>query len=374
MSSSGAGERDLFTSESQRWYTLAIFIILGWLLYLLSPILTPFVVSAMLAYLADPLVDKLEARKIRRVFAVSLVFLLILLVLLILGVVIMPQLEAQISKLFKQIPAYIEWTKSTLIPWINERFGNYIDFSDVGQIQNLLSENWKEAGGTILGMLATVSESGFTLLGWAANLVLIPVLTFYLLRDWDYLVAGIHALLPRSIEPTISGLARESDEMLGAFLRGQIFVMAGLGIIYTSGLMLVGLDFALLIGLFAGLVSFVPYLGLIIGILLAGIAAIMQFKGIDMLPWVVLVFIAGQLVEGMFLTPKLVGDRIGMHPVAVIFAIMAGGQLYGFFGILLALPVASVVMVLVRHALLRYRSSGLYHGNQPVSELIADKD
>jgi len=162
--------------------------------------------------------------------------------------------------------------------------------------------------------------------------------------------------------------------MLGAFLRGQIFVMAGLGIIYTSGLMLVGLDFALLIGLFAGLVSFVPYLGLIIGILLAGIAAIMQFKGIDMLPWVVLVCITGQLIEGMFLTPKLVGDRIGMHPVAVIFAIMAGGQLYGFFGILLALPVASVVMVLVRHALLRYRSSGLYHGNQPVSELIADKD
>jgi len=364
----------LFTNESQRWYSLAIFIILGWLLYLLSPILTPFVVSAMLAYLADPLVDKLEARKIRRVFAVSLVFLLILLVLLILGVVIMPQLEDQISTLLKQIPAYIEWTKTTLIPWINERFGNYINFADVGQIQNLLSENWKEAGGTILGMLGKVSESGITLLGWAANLVLIPVLTFYLLRDWDNLVAGIHALLPRSIEPTVSGLARESDEMLGAFLRGQILVMAGLSAIYTSGLMLVGLDFALLIGLFAGLVSFVPYLGLIIGILFAGIAAIMQFKGVDMLPWVVLVFVVGQLVEGMFLTPKLVGDRIGMHPVAVIFAIMAGGQLYGFFGILLALPVASVVMVLVRHALLRYRASGLYHGNEPVSEFISDKD
>ncbi|MEJ2315525.1 MAG: AI-2E family transporter [Gammaproteobacteria bacterium] len=364
----------MFTSESQRWYSLAIFIILGWLLYLLSPILTPFVVSALLAYLADPLVDKLEARKIRRVLAVSLVFLLILLVLLILGIVIMPQLEAQISTLLKQIPGYIEWTKTTLIPWINDRFGGYINFSDVGQIQSLLSENWKEAGGTILGMLGTVSESGITLLGWAANLVLIPVLTFYLLRDWDDLVAGIHALLPRSIEPTVSGLAREADEMLGAFLRGQILVMAGLSIIYTSGLMLVGLDFALLIGLFAGLVSFVPYLGLIIGILFAGIAAIMQFKGIDMLPWVILVFIVGQLVEGMFLTPKLVGDRIGMHPVAVIFAIMAGGQLYGFFGILLALPVASVVIVLVRHALLRYRASGLYHGNQPVSEFISDKD
>ena len=364
----------MFANESQRWYALVIFIVLGWLLYLLSPILTPFVVSAMLAYLGDPLVDRLEARKIQRGVGVSLVFLLILSLLLLLAVVILPQLETQISKLLREIPEYIEWTKTTLIPWFNERFGNYINFADVGQIQNLLSENWKEAGGTILGLLGTVSESGITLLGWAANMVLIPVLTFYLLRDWDGLIAGIHALLPRSIEPTVSGLARESDEMLGAFLRGQILVMAGLSVIYTSGLMLVGLEFALLIGLFAGLVSFVPYLGLIIGILFAGIASIMQFKGIDMLHWVVLVFIAGQLIEGMFLTPKLVGDRIGMHPVAVIFAIMAGGQLYGFFGILLALPVASVVMVLVRHALLRYRASGLYHGNQPISEFMADKD
>lgn len=361
-------------NDSQRWYILALLVFFGWLLYLLSPILTPFVVSALLAYLADPLVDRLEARKIKRGLAVSIVFLLILLALLILAVVILPQLENQISKLLKQIPIYIEWTKTTLLPWFNERFGDYINLADIGQIQNLLSENWKQAGGTILGMLGKVSQSGITLLGWAVNIVLIPVLTFYLLRDWDNLIAGIHMLLPRSIEPTVKKLATESDEMLGAFLRGQILVMIALGVIYTSGLMIIGLDFALLIGMFAGLVSFVPYLGLIIGILFAGIAAIMQFKGIDMLHWVALVFIAGQLIEGMFLTPKLVGDKIGMHPVAVIFAIMAGGQLYGFFGILLALPVASVVMVLVRHVLQRYRISGIYHGERETPDLIADKD
>jgi predicted PurR-regulated permease PerM len=363
----------LFTSESQRWYVLALLLFTGWLLYLLSPILTPFVVSALLAYLGDPLVDRLEARKIRRSIAVTIVFVLILLLMLILAIVIMPQLENQISKLVKQVPLYIEWTRTTLLPWVDERFGRYINLPDMEQLQLLLSENWKEAGGTILGMLDKISQSGITLLGWAANIVLIPVLTFYLLRDWDRLVSGIHVLLPRSIEPVVARLASESDEMLGAFLRGQILVMAALGVIYTTGLTIVGLDFALLIGMFAGLVSFVPYLGLIIGILLAGIAAIMQFKGIEMLPWVVLVFIAGQLVEGMFLTPKLVGDRIGMHPVAVIFAIMAGGQLYGFFGILLALPVASVVMVLVKHAVTHYRTSGLYIGNQPASEII-DRD
>jgi predicted PurR-regulated permease PerM len=364
----------LVITDSQRWYILALLVFSGWLLYLLSPILTPFIVSALLAYLGDPLVDRLEARKLKRGLAVSIVFLIILTLMLILAVVILPQLEDQISKLLKQIPVYIEWTKSTLLPWFNERFGEYFNFSDLGQIQSLLSENWKAAGGTILGMLGKVSQSGITLLGWAANIVLIPVLTFYLLRDWDNLMAGTHALLPRSIEPTVTRLAVESDEMLGNFLRGQILVMIALGIIYTTGLMIIGLDFALLIGMFAGLVSFVPYLGLIVGILFAGIAAIMQFKGIDMLHWVALVFIVGQLVEGMFLTPKLVGDKIGMHPVAVIFAIMAGGQLYGFFGILVALPVASVVMVLVRHALQRYRTSGIYTGGQEEPALIADKD
>jgi predicted PurR-regulated permease PerM len=191
-------------------------------------------------------------------------------------------------------------------------------------------------------------------------LILIPILTFYLLRDWESLVGNIQGLLPRSILPTWNLLSAQVDEVLGAFLRGQLLVMLALGIIYTTGLWLVGLDFALLIGLLAGIVSFVPYLGLIVGILIAGVAAVLQFQGVGQLPAVAAVFIVGQLLEGMVLTPRLVGGRIGLHPVAVIFAIMAGGQLYGFFGVLLALPMAAAVMVLLRYALGLYRESELY--------------
>ena len=211
-----------------------------------------------------------------------------------------------------------------------------------------------------LAAWSTVSGSGLAILGWLANLFLIPVLTFYLLRDWDHLVAGIQRLLPRRSEAVWVRLARESDEVLGAFLRGQMLVMFLLGVIYTTGLWVVGLDFALLIGMVAGLVSFVPYLGLIVGIVIAGIGSVLQSQGIADLPWVILVFVVGQLLEGTVLTPRLVGERVGLHPVAVIFAVMAGGQLYGFFGILLALPVAAVAMVMLRYVLQRYRASGLY--------------
>jgi predicted PurR-regulated permease PerM len=190
--------------------------------------------------------------------------------------------------------------------------------------------------------------------------VLIPVVTFYLLRDWDVLVARIRELLPRQQEPTVVKLAKNSDEVLGQFLRGQLAVMVALGTIYTVGLWIVGLDLALLVGMIAGLVSFVPYLGFIVGIVLAGVAALMQFGDAVYLLYVAIVFGIGQVLEGMVLTPLLVGDKIGLHPVAVIFAVMAGGQLFGFVGILLALPVAAVVVVILRHFREVYTASELY--------------
>ena len=203
------------------------------------------------------------------------------------------------------------------------------------------------------------------LVGWVANLVLIPVVAFYLLRDWDRLMACLRELLPRRIEPTVTALARESDEVLGAFFRGQLLVMLGLGTIYTLGLWIVGLDLALLVGLIAGLVSFVPYLGFIIGILLAGVLALIQFHDMAHLLGVVGVFAVGQAMEGMLLTPLLVGERIGLHPVAVIFAVLAGGQLFGFFGVLLALPVAAVIAVFLRHMRHHYVRSELYGNERP---------
>ena len=197
-------------------------------------------------------------------------------------------------------------------------------------------------------------------MGWLINMMLIPVITFYLLRDWDRLVAYVRELLPRNIEPKIAMLAKESDEMLGAFLRGQMLVMLGLGTIYSIGLAIIGVDFALLIGMIAGIISFIPYMGLFVGIAIASVAALVETQSFMMVFWVFVVFGVAQMIEGMFLTPLLVGDRIGLHPVAVIFAVLAGGQLFGFFGILLALPVFAVLAVLLRHAHDSYLESQIY--------------
>ncbi len=332
----------------------------GGLLYLLSPILTPFIVAALLAYLGDPLVDRLETWRLPRTLAVTLVFLVILGGLLLLLLLLVPRLEAQLGHLAQRLPQYQAWLQAHLLPhlagWLPVEEGQ----SGLQALGRALARHWQGAGGLLSGLWHSLSSSGAALLAWLMNLMLIPVLTFYLLRDWDDLVAAVRALLPRRSEALWVRLASESDEVLGAFLRGQLLVMFALGVIYTTGLWVVGLDFALLIGMFAGLVSFVPYLGLIVGILVAGIASILQFQGPGELHWVVLVFVIGQMLEGTVLTPRLVGERIGLHPVAVIFAVMAGGQLYGFFGVLLALPVAAVAMVLLRHVLASYRASHAY--------------
>ena len=215
-------------------------------------------------------------------------------------------------------------------------------------------------------MFGYFSRSGFAVMAWIANLVLLPILTFYFLRDWDTLVERIAALVPRDHIATVNRLALESNDVLGAFLRGQFLVMLALGAIYAIGLSVVGLKVGLLIGIIAGLISFVPYLGTATGIVLGVIAALVQSSGDWSLVTLVLgVFVAGQMLEGYVLTPRIVGDRIGLHPVAVIFSIMAGGQLFGFLGMLLALPVAAIANVLLRYAHERYKQSPLYAGDRP---------
>jgi predicted PurR-regulated permease PerM len=186
------------------------------------------------------------------------------------------------------------------------------------------------------------------------SLFLIPILTFYMLRDWDVIVTRLAALVPSTVKTTVFRLARETDEVLGGFLRGQILVMLALSIIYSLGLSLVGLKFAIAIGVVSGLVSFVPYLGFVFGIVLAGLTVVLEPEPLLRLGGVIATFTIAQVIEGSVLTPKLVGDRIGLHPVIVIFAIAAGGQLFGFFGILLALPAAAMLSVLVRFAYERY--------------------
>jgi predicted PurR-regulated permease PerM len=345
----------------RRWQMLAIIAVIVFLLWRLSPMLMPFVVAAMLAYLGDPLADRLERLHMGRTLAVSIVFLLLVLLLGGALLLLIPLISHQIENLIQNVPRYVDWAEHTAWPWLQTELHLDPRTFDSDRLIATIKAHIGSVGGVAGQVLGKVSRSGLGFVLWLTNLVLIPVVAFYLLRDWDRLVAAIDRLLPRSIEPTIAHLARESDAVLGAFVRGQLLVMLALGVYYGGALSLVaGLSVGALIGMVAGLLSFVPYLGFITGFVAALIAALVQYGDWSHVLIVCGVFVIGQLLEGYVLVPKLVGEKIGLHPVAVIFAVLAGGELFGFLGVLLALPAASVVMVLLRYLMDRYRHSDLY--------------
>lgn len=350
-------------SDSQKWLVLVLAVSCVGLLYLLAPVLTPFLVAALLAYLFDPVVTQLQTRKLPRGVAVTLVLAVLTLLLVLLALWLLPMLEFQVIWLIKQFPHYLD-VLQLLLPIWGERLGIDPALLNIAALKQVILENLgsslAKSGDITMTLLTSVSNSGMALLGWLANIVLIPVVLFYLLRDWQGLLARIDELIPRFYQPLVKKLATESDQVLGGFLRGQLSVMLALALLYSLGLWLADLKLALLIGMLAGLVSFVPYLGFIVGIVAASIAMLLQTHDLMMLLPVLLVFGVGQMLESMLLTPWLVGDRIGLHPVAVIFAVMAGGQLFGFVGILLALPTAAVLAVLLRHAQQQYKTSNLY--------------
>ena len=354
--------------QSQRWQWLAFTLTAGVLIWLLAPVLTPFVISMLLGYLGDPLADRLERAGLGRTMSVFVVFFAMILALGLAVLLLGPLLGSQVRHFVDLTPMYAGWLRNTVLPWINVHA--HVDLSpfiDPQQLAAMLREHWEKEGGVAENVIGGLSRSSVLIFEFITNICLVPVLTFYFLRDWDILVARVDALLPRNIQPTIARLARESDEMLGGFLRGQFAVMVTLAIVYTVGLWLTGLDLALLIGLIAGLVSFVPYLGVITGVLLSVIASLVQYgDGMHVL-LVLIVFTIGPTLESFVLIPRLVGNKIGMHPVGVIFALMAGGRLFGFLGILLALPMSAVAMVLLRYAHARYTASKLYAGPAPVA-------
>ncbi len=324
----------------------------GWLLYLLAPVLTPFVAAALLAYIGDPLADRLQKLKMPRTLAVVAVFILTFLFLGLLVLLVGPLIRAQIASLFEALPDILRQVEDVWLPNI----AGYLDLEvgdDVG-IGAFLARYSDMAGSWGTKVLMSVTKSGGAVAAAVLSLFLVPILTFYLLRDWDTILAHFAALIPEKQRETIVGLAKESDEVLGGFLRGQLLVMFALAIIYSIGLGLVGLKFAIAIGVVSGLVSFVPYLGFIFGIGLASLTVALEPEPLWQLVGVVATFSIAQVIEGSVLTPKLVGDRIGLHPVLIIFAVAAGGQLFGFFGVLLALPAAAVLSVLVRFAYHRY--------------------
>ncbi|MCJ8169289.1 AI-2E family transporter [Atopomonas sediminilitoris] len=346
---------------ANRWLWLAGLVLLGWLIAQLQPILSPFLLGFLIAYLGDPLADWLEAKGLGRTWAVTLVFGVFTLFMLVALLVVLPLLGRQLVKLAEFLPQLLDWLQSQGLPWVQSQLGLADDFWQLDQLKKTLVNHLGDASGLMKNLLKAASSSGMAVMLMMANLVLVPVVSFYLLRDWDDVMARLRSLLPRRQEGVIVALAGECHEVIGAFLRGQLLVMLALGTVYALGLMLLGLDLGLLIGMLAGLASIVPYMGFAVGIVAALVATLFQF-GVDpyMLLGVVAVFSVGQMLEGMLLTPLLVGDRIGLHPVAVIFAIMAGGQLFGFVGVLLALPVAAVIMVLLRHVHDLYKLSDLY--------------
>ena len=331
------------------------------LVWLLSPILAPFLAAAVLAYILAPLVEKLEAKGVARPVGTGFAVLALLLAVVILLLIVLPLFYKEIAQLIDLIPGFTDQLKTRALPWLNEKLGVAISI-DPTSFRQFVTDNLSDASGVARKLFSSISVGGLAVVGFLINLMLIPVVLFYVLRDWNIIVGHLDRLTPRGMHPTVTLVAKEIDAVLSEFLRGQVSVMLIMSIYYVVGLWLVGLNFALPVGLITGLLVFVPYLGSGTGLVLGTVAAVMQFSGdMNSIAMVWIVFGGGQLIEGFFVTPWLVGDRIGLHPVAVIFALLAFGQLFGFFGLLLALPASAAILVGLRHVNRRYQASGMYN-------------
>lgn len=349
--------------ENWGWAAVAVAVLV--VLYFLGPILMPFVIGAALAYLGDPIVDQLERLHLSRTAGVCVVFAVIGALFSGVMLLLVPVIGRQFVTLTHSIPAWLAWIQDNALPAIGIHLqeGNRLDSQGITDLLRAHLGSASDVAGRILGRLG---RSTPVVIAVVVNLLLIPIVAFYLLRDWDHLVARIDDLIPRHLHQKGRQLAHETDVVLNRLIRGQLLVMIALAIIYSVGLSIVGLNVALLIGIAAGIISFIPYLGFISGLVAASIAIIVQTHDPLTVLWVAVVFTVGQVMESGVLTPKLIGDRIGVHPVAVIFAILAGGQLFGFVGVLLALPAAAVLAVLARHARNSWMDSPLYNGHSRV--------
>jgi predicted PurR-regulated permease PerM len=329
------------------------------LVHFLEPILTPFLIGAILAYLGNPAVNWGERHRIPRTVGTLLVLIVVILLILALILVLSPLVHTEFSQLVKRLPQLAATLSAQVVPWLNEKFGLDVQL-DLESLKELVADNLANAQSVSPKVLASLKTGGTMLLGIVINLVLIPVVMFYLLRDWNLILARIDELLPRLWVPKVRTMAGEIDDVLAEFLRGQLSVMGVLAVYYAIGLSLVGLQFALPIGILTGLLVFIPYVGFGLGLVLGVLAALLQWSGWPGFIAVLAVYGVGQLLEGYILVPWLVGDRIGLHPVAVIFALLAFGQLFGFAGVLLALPASAALLVALRHVRSAYHESALY--------------
>jgi len=351
--------QEKFNINPYMW--IVIFAVFFYLLYILRSVLMPFVAGILLAYLLDPVVDKLQTWKLPRTLATIIVcFLAVLIILPAVGF-LCEMIENQVELLIRATPKYLALIMDKLRPIIASLAERFPDVQG-GHLEDMIKGNVGNGLKFIGKVLTGILSNSFALINLISLILIMPVVTFYMLRDWDVFVQKIEDLLPKKSKDGIIGILKEINKIIAGFIRGQISVCLILGAFYSIGLKLVGLDLGLLVGFIAGIISFIPYVGSITGFVLGTVLAFAQYGDITHVLYVVAVFLCGQFLEGNFLTPKLVGESVGLHPVWVMFALLAGGVLLGFLGLMLAVPMAAIVGVLVRHGVVKYKQSSLYLG------------
>ena len=347
----------------RRIFILSGIALILWVLYLLKSVVLPFIAAFLVAYLFSPLVDKLHKIGLPRWLSISIVFVGIGVVLTLAMWYLVPLVWQQLMYARDSIPAGIHWLNYTFLPWVSQTFSVDPMEIDTQQMSTVVMEyiQTNYSADSIQAMLLKVAQSGLNFIQIGGTVVLIPIIAFYFLLDWDRMLESFRRLIPRPYEKSTLHIVNECHSVLGAFVKGQFLVMFLLGTVYAVGLQVIGLEVGLIIGMVAGLASIIPYLGFAVGIIAAVIATLFQF-GIDWMQLVLVgvVFMIGQAIEGYVLQPFLLGDKIGLSPVAVVFAVLAGAQLAGFLGMLIALPVAAIIVVLLRHARDCYEKSRIY--------------
>ena len=340
-------------------------------LILLHGILLPFVVGMAAAYLLDPAADWLQRMHFSRTAATISITLSFFVFLVVVVVLVLPALATQAAELANELPRNLEQLRARVTPRLSE-LATTLGMDENWSAQGLIEQFSDRVISFVGTALSQVLQSGMALLNLLSLIFVTPVVTFYLLRDWDRMVGRLRTMVPRDQLPTIERLSREIDEALGGVIRGQGLVCLFLAIFYATGLWFTGLRYGVVIGLLTGLFSFIPYIGMALGLCVGLVVAIFQFQDWFMVAVVAAVFAAGQFIEGNFVTPRLVGSRIGVHPVWLIFAVLAGAALLGIVGALLAVPAAAVIGVFIRFALERYRASALYNGPAAVGSREQD--
>jgi predicted PurR-regulated permease PerM len=349
----------IFRDRGLFWLFVSIIVVL--LIWLLKDILPPFVTGMGIAYVLNPTVTRLSSRGLSRTFSSLIILLLFLFVLIGIIITLSPVISRQVVDLIKDLPSYYDYARQSVQPYIHD-FMNRLNPEQVAQIKEAAGSNVGTVFQSAQSVLLGVWDSGMAVIDILTFMVITPVVAFYCLRDWPNITRRLDSLWPRDYAPKMRQIFAEFDLRLAGFLRGQTLVCLSLGTFYAICLSIIGLKFGLAIGFIAGILSFIPYVGSTFGLFASVGVALAQSHGLPMPLMALGIFIIGQFIEGNFLTPKLVGERIGLHAVWVIFALLAGGKLFGFTGLLLAVPVAAMVGVLVRHSLRWYEDSDMYNG------------